>query len=273
MPHESPLKAKVLGFYRDALTAGKLDGLGDLFASDYRPHCAPLADVPVLDAGLPALRERLRARGRLPHRVYRAIADGDCVWVHARYEGAVPIAGADIFRFDEHGRVAEHWNSRQRIPHDLERGVDRFAGGGDAELPTSEARRAHIKRILRDTLMEMWSKGNAALVPVYYDEAYIQHNPDMPGGYRRIRELLDTEIPKYIATTGGPYPVNIHRLGAEGDLIFVHYSNFMAGINRNAGVKASNIDIFRIGDHDRFIEHWDVLQMEGEPLPDDSTLF
>ena len=273
MPTTANLKSKVLGFYQDALANGKLDGLGTLFAEDYVPHTAPLKDVPVLDAGLLALRERLQERGRIPHRVYRAIADGDYVWVHARYDGAMPIAGADIFRFDTSGRIAEHWNSRQRIPQDVARGVDRFIGGGSAELPMSETRRAQIKGILRDTLMEMWSKGNAALVPTYYAESYIQHNPDMPGGYWRIKEVMETEIPKFIASSGGPYPVDIHRMGAEGDLIFVHYSNYMAGINRHAGARSTSVDVFRIGPENKMIEHWDVLQMEGEPLPDDSTLF
>ena len=62
-------------------------------------------------------------------------------------------------------------------------------------------------------------------------------------------------------------------MGAEGDLIFVYYSIFMAGINRNAGARSTNTDIFRINDANKMIEHWDVLQMESEPLADDVTLF
>jgi predicted SnoaL-like aldol condensation-catalyzing enzyme len=273
MSTPAQMKATVLGFYRDALAAGQLGTLQNLFSPDYQPRTAPLKDVPVLDSGLLALHERLQERGRIPHKVYRAIVDDDLVWVHARYDGMVPVAGADIFRFDASGRIAEHWNARQRIPQDAGRGDDRFTGGGSADLPMTDARRVEIKQILRNTMMEMWSKGNAALVPVFYDESYIQHNPDMPGGYRRIKEIMETEIPKYIQATNGPFPVNIHRMGAEGDLIFVHYSIFMAGINRNAGAKSTNVDVFRIGPHNKMIEHWDVLQMEVEPLPDDSTLF
>jgi predicted SnoaL-like aldol condensation-catalyzing enzyme len=130
-----------------------------------------------------------------------------------------------------------------------------------------------MKSTLTKVLLQIWGQGDAALVPVHYDESYIQHNLDMPGGYQRIKEIVETEIQRYITATGGPFPVDIHRMGAEGDLIFVHYSIFMAGINRKEGQRATNADIFRIGADDRMIEHWDVLQIEGEPLPDDKTLF
>jgi predicted SnoaL-like aldol condensation-catalyzing enzyme len=273
MRPEAELKATVSAFYDKVLTKGEINLLDELCSGAYTPHCAPLNDVPVLDRGLEALRRRLTQRGPVPHRMYRIIADGDYVFAQARYDGTMPIAGADIFRFDESGRIAEHWNSRQRIPQDIARGVDRFAGGGDASLPMTSARRAEMKKIMTDVLLEMWGKGDAALVPVYYAESYIQHNPDMPGGYHRIKEVVETEIKKYIATTGGPYPVNLHLIGAEGDLIFIYYSNFMAGINRKSGVRSTSTDIFRIGPDNRMIEHWDVLQIEGETLPDDSTLF
>jgi predicted SnoaL-like aldol condensation-catalyzing enzyme len=249
------------------LAEGQVDVLDSLVARSYLPHTAPLKDVAALRPGLDALKERLRQRGRTPHDVKRVIADGNYVCAHVRYDGAIPISGADIFRIDEAGRVAEHWNSRQRLPNDLARNIDRFEGGGDASLPASLARRTEMKRIMNEVLQEVWSKGRRELVDVYYDPSYVQHNPDMPGGYHRIAEVIGTDIQKYIAATGGPFPVDAHLIGAEGDLIFVHYSVFMAGINRSAGARSTNVDIFRM------IEHWDVLQIEGEPLPDDSTLF
>lgn len=273
MRTEAEHKARVLNLYRNVLAVGDARPLEDLVSPDYAPHCAPLADVPILDPGLDALRLRIQRREPAPHRVYRVVADGDLVFAQVRYDGPTAVAGTDIFRFDASGRIAEHWNSRQHIPRDAARGVDRFEGGGDPSLPTTPERRREMKRIMTDVLLEMWGKGKAELVPVFYDDPYVQHNPDMPGGFARIREIVDTEIRQYIARTGESFPVDIHRMGAEGDLIFVHYSIFMAGIGRNAGAKATNTDIFRIDGHNRMIEHWDVLQMEGEPLPDDRTLF
>ena len=272
MQSDSKYKDQVMQFYRNVLATGDSQQLEALVAPDYVPHCAPLSDVPVLQPGLDALHRRIQCSGPVPHRVYRMVADADLVFVQVSYDGQVRISGIDIFRFNAAGLIAEHWNCRQRIDHDAPGDNSRFAGGG-VSTPVSAERRASMKSILTKVLLQIWGQGEAALVPVHYDESYVQHNLDMPGGFQRIKEIVETEIQRYIIATGGPFPVDIHRMGAEGDLIFVHYSIFMAGINRKEGQRATNADIFRIGSDDRMIEHWDVLQIEGEPLPDERTLF
>ena len=102
--------------------------------------------------------------------------------------------------------------------------------------------------IIRTTFEEVWSKGKSELTLDYYAESYQQHNPHIPDGGARIEQIIEKYVKKYIEDNNAPYPMDIHHVGAQGDLVFIHCSITMIGLGRNAGVKTESVDIMRIND-------------------------
>jgi len=54
----------------------------------------------------------------------RAIAEGDLVSLHTHqiWPENEEYVTMDFFRFDENGKIVEHWDSIQRIPDETQRG-------------------------------------------------------------------------------------------------------------------------------------------------------
>ena len=74
-------------------------------------------------------------------------------------------------------------------------------------------------------------------------EDYQQHNPQAGDGLQAAKDFF---------APIGPVDVEVHRVIAEGDLVAVHshYKTF----------NSASVDLFRLNDDAKIIEHWDVLQ-------------
>jgi predicted SnoaL-like aldol condensation-catalyzing enzyme len=104
----------------DAFRAGDVDAFDDLIVEDYVQH------NPQARNGLDAVKEFFRPVGPVDVEVHRVIAEGDLVAAHANYKNW-NMAAVDIWRFNDEGKIIEHWDVLQEIPAETASGNDMFS--------------------------------------------------------------------------------------------------------------------------------------------------
>ena len=184
----------------------------------------------------------------------RAFEDGDKVFLQTVYNfaGAGEQVAFDIFRFDESGKIAEHWDNLAAKAGPNPSGRTQIDGTKEVkDLDKTGENRELVKHFLFDVMQGKRPEKTAS----YFDgDSYIQHNTGIADGLSGLGAALAA-----LAGQGVQMVYDkTHQVLAQG--------NFVLAVSEGAfgGAPTSYYDLWRV-ENGKIAEHWDVMETIAGP--------
>ena len=255
---EATMKQKTIEFFQ-AVNARDVSTIEEMVREDYIQHNPFIGDG---RASLVGLFSILEQNGTTVENI-RVIEDGNFVAIHNIWKNASPFGAEvmvsfDVLRFDEDGKIAEHWDAL--MPNTSPNPSGRTLTDGDTEVTDLDKTEVHRMQAstLFDTIINGSQEDVGNVVLENFHPDYIQHNPTVADGIDSVFAAFAVE--EWVYHTN-------HKLIAEG--------NFVLSISEGTA-KGSPVvfyDLLRFEDG-KVAEHWDVIQeIPMENLANANTMF
>lgn len=180
----------------------------------------------------------------------RAFEDGDKVFLQTIYNfaGAGEQVAFDIFRFDEDGEIAEHWDNLTALAAEPNPS-GHTQTDGTMEI-TDLDKTEENRKLVEDFLYDVMQGNNLEKTPDYFDgDTYIQHNTGIADGVSGLNAALGAMAEQGISMVYD----EVHMVLAQG--------NFVLAVSEGTfgGEPTSYYDLWRV-ENGKIAEHWDVME-------------
>ena len=234
--------------------SGDTDKATSLLAKDYIQH--NLSYQTGRDAFVGSVAYLASAPVKTTVENIRSFEDGDKVFLHTVYNfaGAGEQVAFDIFRFDQEGKIAEHWDNLalKTKPNPSGRTqIDHVSKVKDLDQTEDN------RQLVKDFLYDVMQGNNPQKTPDYFQgDIYIQHNSGIADGLSGLSEALEALAKQNIQMIY----TTVHQVLAQG--------NYVLAVSEGTfgGAPTSYYDLWRVEDG-KIAEHWDVM----ETIADEST--